>query len=1043
MTLPAAVRAWACLALAAVACAGFGLAQDEAVGTAVEARPGSVVTVRADLPSDPLPTVDADARLLPLGVTSPRDGRVVASLLVRPGALAGDAPVSFLGEDGAVLAERTVAIALAPDLRLEADAPAFVRAGESAEGTLRIRNAGNADDVVRLSVRSGDDLELERTTFTLEAGETVAVPFVLSARGFGPRNARIEAVSSLSADANDVVLLRYDALALGSDDPDAPILQYAVPLGIGVGSSGFEWSAGLSLDGALSDLVRTSESVDFRPEGTSVAVGLLGDDWSATYGLDPAGVHDASVGVGPVSVQGSFALDRAPVTTVSVTPGALGVRYTRDWGERGRDDLTLRYAFQPDDGVQVTTGVGLRGEPDDYGSYRVRPLFDASLAFSTPDLTANVRGSVAPGTRAPWNASLSAATRQVEPVSFRASLSLSPSGWSAVLASTQRVSDDVRLQQTVRTRDGTRFEARAVGRYAPEGSPFAATLTLTGSVADGTVRGGAALAATYATLPWSHAARITVGPSVTAAYGIGYAGPGYSVGGSLRVPVTDGWLPTLGVNGAVRVPGDVTLGGSFRLDTRDGGWGASASASVPVTPDASLQGSLGTGSDGAWSWSLGAQATLAGGFAVPDGIVSLFGGREIATVEGRVLLRDPSGDLVPYEGAVIEATGEGDTAATETDEDGTFRISLAPGEVVLAVRGTPPDLRVVQGTDEPLSVARGGTAQRDLILEPSYAVTGQVVFDPSRSGTPGPDASGVANVSVRLEPIEVDTVADDAEPASDAESTVEVPADPDPDTDAGAAPAADAPADPSAVRTATTGRGGSFAFRDLAPGRYRVVLGGSGVPSGSDVLVGEREVELDPDANRTAFVTLVVSPVERRVVTTFGDGRLSLSADLDDSSVPAGGLADVTADAPNALRVTATAGDVTVDLVRGEDGRTFRGSVPIPPGAIGVALIDVVAEGEDDTATRTLMPMVTDGPLGRLEFRPSLPDPGGAVEAVANLRIEADSVQIRFDDRTVDLDRTSGRRWAASFTAPDRAEDVTFVLLADGEPIDERVLRIR
>ncbi|MEJ2667652.1 MAG: SdrD B-like domain-containing protein [Deinococcales bacterium] len=974
------------------------MAQSIEAPASIRGAPGDVVSLPLRVVGGGSVDVRTPQGLLFLGLSSTAaTGRVLATILIPPGTRAGDYQVTIVtSSNGSASGSRTVTLTVLPkpDLALSVQPPGYVTTGAATRIPVHVTNQGNAPDTVHLSANGDDPTNLSTDTLALQPGASGAATLDVTPGGVGERYATVVATSSIDAAYSKSVLVSYTALALGAKSAEAPFLQFAFPLGLSYGSSGLDYRGGIDLSGNLSDFVSTAASLSLVPSSIGTSLSFLGKNWSALYGFDSATGHDLSLSYDNWNARANLDAHDALTTGIGYSSGPWSVRYDHRWGPGATDTLAGTYGVQLSSPVHVSGTAGAFGEVRQDGTYHVSPLAGASLSWIGPVIGASVGATVIPWSSSPWRVSAHAFSRATKPVRFDASASAAPATIDANVGVQEDLSDVVTMAQRVTYSLQTGGTMQFGVRYAPTTQPVT-VLGIVGVAYDGSVlTGSGSLSAVITKLPWLSTAEVAVSNGATTlSYGQTYLGPDYSLGGSIAIPIGGVPAPTIALRG-VYAPSTWDIGASGAYDFANASWAASGTLGFQIATDTSLYGTVGYDSTEGLTWQVGASATLVTGVAVPSQVVGAFGGLDQGTIAGTVTIRSADGSTRPGTGLSVSVPSQ--DVVTKTDAQGHYSLSVAPGTVQLDFPGLPANLSLDASAAKPVTVPLHATVRHDVVLDVSYAITGQVFADVAGTGKPTSDSYGLAGVSVHLT------------------------------------------GPKGTTQTAVTDATGAFSFPSLEPGAYSVGIVAGSLPKDFEPKVAPVQVTVS-DAS-SPFVSLPARPVPTTVTNTLNSKTLAMAVTVSPTEAPPGAVVHVTVQASKATQVRANIGAGTATVLKRGSAGVFDGDVTVPTSAAGVAIVNVEASNTEASATQTQMVFVSPGPLATLALDPSYVAPGSTVHVSAKLLVNAQHVTVTVGGTTHELTARGTRSYAGDILAPSTDGHYPVVLSVDGKTLARSTL---
>ena len=961
-------------------------------------KPGDVVVVHLTASGTGRITATPSKAVLFLGTTTPSAGagQAIATFLVESGAPAGDYQVELEQGPAAVSGTRATAhIRVDPvaHAKVTLSGPRTITAGGSGHFSATITNDGNIADVYTLSIATNDSASLSTPQVTLKPNASRTLELTIRPLGFGNRIAILSAQSTSDPTYGATSLIRYASLAFGATDPNAPFLAYSLPLGATYGSQGLTYHAGLSLSGDLSSLANTKNAFAVSPKKTQALVGIYGDTWGVTYSYD--NVAGNNLFVGYEGLGASVQVTPAGRTTTTASYGANGwsVSYSHEWGPLAKDRLLTGFTFAPSSDTILTVSAGAAGEVRRDGTYHVSPAAAIDGSWNGQDVIISVSGAATPYLESPWNASLTVNSRQTRPISLGGSVYTDPSRTQANFTVTETPSKDFQAQQSVSYTYPTSVGSTFSAAYTPKGTGPDLFGVAQLSLSNGVLTGKGLVTFNLTRVPWIASGSVELSAQPIISFGETYLTQDYSVSGSVALPLATATPnPTIGLRGTYATQGALLNAGvSFAPVSLQ--YAVSTGLSLPFFPGLNVLGQVGYDSTGGFTWEVGATASIQGAFAVPSTVVKAFGGLDDGTVTGVITKRTDSG-VEPAAGVLVST--EGGDRAVKTDKDGRYRLVLKPGSYILAFPDLNPQLQAP--ADLTFQVERQKVVRKDAQLTVSYAITGQVFVDVAGTGKPTSAATGMANAEVEL-------------------------------VQAG-----------KRIQTARTSSDGSFAFRALQPGIYRVAVVTSSLPTGYRATTKPTTTTVSNQG--LPFVSLGVQPPKATVKTTLGSGSIALNASVSPTNAPPRALVSVSAKATNASAVSVTTSDGTITHLHETQAGRFVGDVTIPKSAKAVELLKVVASNATDSESQNVMVFINDAPLASITLSPGYADAGTAVAVAATVRTAATKVELRINGRTINLKASGKQSYSGTLTAPKTKGSYEVQLYVDGERAASRTLEV-
>jgi hypothetical protein len=709
---------------------GLGLALE--APEALEAPPGAFVSVPVR-GEGRIVAVEVPPGLLLLseGV----EGEGVLNLLVGPEARAGELALRLRD----AREERVVRLRIPPRAGVELRTPP---GGEGVEGEtlaypLLVRNTGNAQDRIRLEVKSLLPFRLSKEVVELGPGEAEAVVLEVRLLGRNRDTATVVASSGLDPRVRAYGVLETVVQPFaGAERLGRQALLYRFGLSGRYGPQGLGLALGLSLSGSLSDHVRLGSSLALDGQGLRGEVGFFGEGfalgfrafeglWRLDGELGPLRAYAAwatggvSLGLGYEGDPWQAALHLSP----------QGQRFSVGYALRVAEGLLLLpygavYRRADPKAVQVGGGLEARWE---------------AREFSLGAQVAYVEG---------LRLRLGGASRSQDPLGLRGEVAYEGGRLQGSASLTQRL--DESLGQSLTLRLGTPPGLLYSLTHRPPGQPFSLTATL--GYQGGILLG---LAGRY------REGGLEVGGSLLQSP----QGPGYGLYAAYRESALSlqAGLSTVGGEHRAQLLGQGSFPpfeGSLLL-----GYDLNRGSSEARFGLKYQEGALGLGLEGTYrEGALRVQALGAvefkGGFDTPEPLVQAFGGRATGFLEG-VVFHDRNRDGLkgleepPLPGARVRV-GALEAVA---DGQGRFRLELYPGSYRLEVGGLEATLALRRRVE--VRVERGQTLPLDLPVETVVGLLGQVYLDENRNGTRDPEEPPLPYARVRLQGQEARTTVAD------------------------------------------------------------------------------------------------------------------------------------------------------------------------------------------------------------------------------------------------------------------------------------------
>ncbi len=891
-----------------------------------------------------------------------RSSPVAVTVEVPRGAVAFTVGRVTLRVDGAeVRLERDVELTVTERTALSLQAPRELTL--SPDGLeVGVTNDGNTVERSTLELRRGATVLAVRD-LELAAGEHVRLRFDL-------RDAGMHTLL-LSGERAGEVRRSVSVVRFGAPEPEPFALAGEVIGAIGSSSS---WRGSLALRGPLSDLTTLDASFETATPRRSFAQVTLehstvrvGGGWrdplrlGMPSALGAAGSHRT----GSVAVAGTLGVadDRLAVAigaerTAASVRVAVGAGWSDDapWlaaraasvdGAAGTSRWSVATTYRRS---VLTVGLDAEARGDDAVT---------AIALEARDLLGD--------------AALLAASLQVRDAAgtayadARVSLA-SPEAWNGRLGVTQRVESVLPGDVRVAFQAGTRESFARVSLQNTVGGAWRATTGL-GVRADATGVGITAQSG------WSYLGAVAFGVDARLVY---YPDAG-AFGGRVAARYQ---LERDALN--------VSLGGAWDLSESN----ANASAAIGWSDGAwrvDMSGGAAYAFDEAVPWS--ASITLSTRYTfeltVPAPLVELAGGRDLGTIEGRVLADD--GPLAGVELSIGRYR-------VRSDAEGAFTLEVPPGSyhVAVDVATLPIAYQLVDGARTSAEVRRQETTALVVAAVRTTVLRGRVLEDR--------DGDGRADdppVGVRARLLVTDSQ--------------------------------------GLRRTVATDETGAFELRGLLPGAVVAAL--VEVPAGASV-VGDDERTLRLAPGVPSEVTFLVRPAEVRVQAFTAQSLRVRSVALEADRVPPG--------AAPLLRVDAQGEPDTVTVVRADgteyplrrEGDAWLGRVPVPlEQPAGVLAFTVVVRSGDSEATRRGQLIVDPAAAALLLTSDAPVRSGGALTVRLSAYVDAREVTLAhpFGD-DVALGEDEPGRWSGVVTVPAGTPDAVYELAVDVDTADERTL---
>jgi len=879
--------------------------------------------------------------------------------------------------DGSVL-EESVAVRVRERVAFELRAPPGrqVVLGEAVEYLLELVNLGNVADVYRATLQSrAEGVRLEPRRLELGPGERGTLRLKLHPQRAQPVVAIVEVRSGHDPGLERRVGIVTKVVPFAGAGRLGPrSLHYRLELSLGPNSTGWSWRLGAGLGGALSDYVRASSSARWTPEGGGLRLGFTGD-WGRVYlGAGPEG-WGLELGRSTWSARAALGAEgwrtglRWRPDPWSFSLAATASRLRLQAGLRFSVARSLRVEPWASLDRWFTTGANRLGGGLNLGYDGARWLGGLNLSYADER----------------WSVSARAATREQRPFGLRLRAALNPEGGGLDLRAQQEVRGPWSLEERLGWSRG-RWNWAAGLRYLDPKVPWRGGLGVLGR----DLRPGFRMRLGY---------RVEEGGLGGWAGWLPERAPGFGLEAMLR---QDGLMlagsyerapsPRLGVRLSHAWEG-WRLGGRYTYDLRDlKGEGA---AEVGYTGrgwglEAGIEGDA--AEVRAWAALL---LRWEGGFATPEALVELFGGRRTGRIQGRVYAdTNRDGRRQPDEpvlaGALLSCGG----AQARTDEQGRYRLEAAPGRCRLEAHDAEGRLGLAAPLE--LSFERGRTQTLDLGLVPVAALSGEAWADANGNGVQDPGERRLAGVRVVLEG--------------------------------------------PGRREVRTGADGRFVVAGLPPGSYRLQLGSAGLPRLFRP-AAPLQIELEPGP--LPFVAVAAVPVERRTLQTFRIGDVALFVDLDDRAAPPGAEVGLRArvQGAQAERVVVEAGGESRPLEPQPDG-SWRGFLRLPDDARGLLSFRVRARTDAGEVAQEGFVLVRPGPLAAVQAKPALVDPGGPLELWVRIRRDVPEAEVLLGGQRYPLERVDRWTWRLRLTAPAEPGRHTVEVWAGGRRLARGAFRV-
>lgn len=927
------------------------------------------------------------------GTPELRAGRALVNLLAEREAPAGATLVTIrLHTADGRTAETQVRLIVTTRVGFDLIVPdgRTVVAGARVAYPLRISNTGNAADRYLIEVRSSLPYRVDPARLELGPAESGTVTLYLEAddRRTDVAMVRVESVGDPNIARTDVITTVIQPFA-GAQAIDGPALMYDLAAGTAYGTPGLEYLLGARLAGALSEYVQVGSDLTFAGSSLTGRLDLAGPAWGIGYRGSAAmqrleGSIGSTRGFLTVPVQrGGFSAG------VSHAAGPLNTSLTHTTMTTGeqRDTLRFGYGLSASQDVTLTPSVGLTGSGSYGADYRVSGLFGLGLRAQLPTWNANAQFDVTlPGDPAtPWSLTAGLGNRVQAPVGINGQITVKPNRFDTTLFAREVITAEFVLSQRLRYGQAYGEPGTLGGNFTATYRPRAAPVSLTGTL-QGRLRGGEAqlgygLGAAYAPGNLAFEVAFEQLDGIRFGAGISYAVDALELIASYQLAPNASQV-ALGAAGSVGGFQASVLGG---YDFAAANYGGRVDLGYSFSSRFDTFGSLALDA-GELQFRVGGSVRTQGGFATPDALVDLFGGRTLGFLEGAVFVdedrngvRDPSDRPV---GGVLVRAG---TLTAETDPEGRFRLALPPGEHRITVSNLAAEHELAEPLE--VTVASNSVQTVDLPLRTVASLTGVVFEDSDRDGQLGDEAT-LPYATVVLTSVEGSrwvVRADD---------------------------------------------GGRFFFQGLAPGRYTVALDPDSLPAFFEPSTPPLELTLEPGP--FPRLALGAAPRERAMVMTHSANDMTLNATVSHMSAPPGADVRVTAE------VTGSPADVAVRLngvstpLPATSPGVFEAFVTLP-ATLGVANLEVVASDGAREVSRSLIVLLTPGDLARVHIQPSVAEPSETVTIAAEFLTRVAGASVVIGDARFDLQQDATYAFSGAAVVPDQPGSYQLELWADGE----------
>jgi hypothetical protein len=956
------------------------------------AVPGHFVSIPVAVTAGNEITVEAPPYLRLLSAPRIRDGNALVNLLAERDAPAGETQLTLqLREDGKLLAQVPVRILIARRVSFELLIPdgQVAVAGEPLTYVIVVTNTGNSADRYSFEVSSGLQYSLSPASLELAAGQRGEVRLTLDPRGQGLDTLILRASSELDPDVQHSRVLTTSILPFaGAAELDGPALAYQLTAAASWGSGGFGHALGVSLAGDLSEYVQLGSNLEYRADRLSGSLTLSGEDWGVAY---RGFAHLQSLEARHGRIRGFLNVPLASsgfTAGVSYTQDPLTVSLTHTSAAVHSDAFRVTYAFDPGPAIRLTPSVGLRGYGQ-YGSdYRVGALLGLGIRLQTEALHAAGQFSITlpQEPTAPWSLSLTASNRVQTKFGLTGQFSVNARHLHAGVSAREILTREVTLSQGVRYVVTFGHPAVISSNIGITYRPAASQLRLHGSLVarwrDGEPAAlGFGAGASYNPGSWELEVAVEELEGFHVKAGAAYRFEAFEIRsvfahGPHSRPLLLGAGGRTGALQAALLVGYDFLSESIaaELDLQHQ-FSANFGAFTSLAYDAED-----------FRFRIGANVRFQGGFATPDGVVDLFGGRAVGWIEG-TLFRDLNGNLVldPDEpvtpGAVISAGG----VSTTVDAEGRFRLALPAGDHLLTVGNLSAELAL--DSPAPVTVTVNRVQAVTLPLRTVTGLTGLVFADENRDG----DAAGANPLPY------VRVILDRAD---------------------------------GQQATARADDRGRFHFEGLEPGRYTVSLDAGSLPEFHEATTPPVELLLEPGP--FPRVTLGAAAQEKTVIQTFVPGDLTLTASVEPGTAPPGADVRVSADTrgePQEVFVRVAGSEIP--LAQTGSGR-YEAMVTLP-AAPGVTNLEVVARDGKREVKRSVMLLLQPGDLARLQVQPPYLEPADEARISAEFLTRVSEAFVLMDGERRDLVADGPYTFTGTFTAPAEPGSFELELWADGQ----------
>jgi hypothetical protein len=785
------------------------------------------------------------------------------------------------------------------------------------------------------------------------------------------------------------------------DELDGPAQHYRMAVGAAYGSAGLAYRLSGNVGGGLSDFVASSARLELRDDIVYGQAALQGEGWSVGF-RGSTSLQRLEARTGPYQAHLAL-IDEGYSVGGSYTQGPWRVTLSHEQRERDRQSLGVGYTAWPLPELALTPTLDvIRAPRDDAGDLSLELGLGARA--QTEAVVAAASFSLPVPFDQPWRVGATVSSRSQSPFGVRAEGFADPRRFGLTVATHQEVTQEVTLRQRVSYGASLSFGVGA--RYRPLATPWTLTTSLGGFWRAGVFNPSGSASVRYSPRPWD------VG------MGVSYA-DGWATSATVRYRL-EPWTVDAGVTyrdgfgygASVKYEhAFATVTAAYRLDEDDHVIGAvvrgqverwepqlgyaydlrarlhlaELGAAYTFPRGHELWGSVSLGE--AFTWRVGATLVLQGGFATPEAVVELFGGRAVGFVEG-VAFHDErrggersTGDA-GLVGLAIRAAGN----EAATDAEGRFRLSVPPGTHRVTVGQLPANLGLTRTLE--VTVEMGQTVSLDVPLETVASLTGVVFDDTARTGAFAAEARRVAYARVILDGQGTShaTYADDR---------------------------------------------GEFFFQSLLPGTYTLRLDPATLPRLYEPTTGPVRVTLATGPTPRLYLGAAERP--REVRRTLGVGDLSIVATATPSAVPPGADLRIVARVQGAPdQVVARLGEFETTLMPAGEGN-FEGFLSVPDSAVALVTIDVVARRGDAEAIQALLVPVRAGPLATVRASSGLVAPGEPMTVRAEFLVRVAGAYVVVAGERHPLEPDGPYAFTGGFDAPGEAGSHPVELWANGE----------